>query len=348
MLVLVLAAAVSAAAPLAGLAAAGLPVAAYLDFPPRTVAVAHSPFSWAAFALMSLPAAVAIALIVAALWRAPAPSRAAPGCFPSWGWIGAALIALGWLVAWTEGLAPAGWRRQAFTVLWVGYIIAMNALAYRRAGHAPLTRRTGWFLALFPASAAMWWLFEYLNQFVANWHYAGVEAADDWDYFVQGTLPFSTVLPALASTQAWLSTFSRLDSAALPAVRGPAWFATAALVAGVAALAGMALWPESLFSALWLGPLAILAGLQRLVIGESFFAPLARGDWRCVVQPALAALVCGFFWELWNFGSLAKWHYSVPYVQRFELFEMPLLGYAGYIPFGVFCALLAELIPVKK
>ncbi len=255
-----------------------------------------------------------------------------------------ALIALGWVVAWTEGIAPAGWRRQAFTVLWTGYIVAMNALAHRRAGHAPLTHRTWWFLALFPVSAAMWWLLEYLNQFVRNWYYVGIQAESDWDYFVQGTLPFSTVLPALASTQAWLATFSRFDSVKLATLRGHGGLAAAALGCGLAGLAGMALWPERLFAALWLGPLAILAGLQALLLGESYFAPLARGDWRCVVRPALAALLCGFFWELWNFGSLAKWHYSIPLVQRFQLFEMPLLGYAGYLPFGVFCALVMDLV----
>lgn len=348
LLVLLLAALLSIAAPLAGLSAAGMPVAGYVGFPPRTVPAAHSPFSWAAFAAMSLPAAAAIALIAIALWRARAPGRAAPGRFAWWGWIGVALIALGWILAWKEGLAPEGWRRQAFTVLWMGYILGMNALAYRRAGHAPLTHRTSWFLALFPASAAMWWLFEYLNQFVANWYYVGIEATDDWDYFVQGTLPFSTVLPALAATQAWLGTFARLQSAALLPLREGPWLAPAALACGAAALAGMALWPESLFSALWLGPLAILAGLQKLLLGESYFAPLARGDWRCVVQPALAALLCGFFWELWNFGSLAKWHYSIPLVERFQLFEMPLLGYAGYLPFGVFCALVMDLIRVNE
>jgi len=50
------------------------------------------------------------------------------------------------------------------------------------------------------------------------------------------------------------------------------------------------------------------------------------------------------FWELWNWGSLAKWTYSVPYVQRFQLFEMPLLGYAGYLPFGLECALVMDLV----
>lgn len=63
-----------------------------------------------------------------------------------------------------------------------------------------------------------------------------------------------------------------------------------------------------------------------------------------MLQPALAALVCGFLWELWNYGSLAKWHYSIPFVQRFPLFEMPLLGYSGYLPFGIECALIMQLV----
>lgn len=54
-------------------------------------------------------------------------------------------------------------------------------------------------------------------------------------------------------------------------------------------------------------------------------------------------MMCGVLWELWNYGSAAKWPYSVPYVQRFHLFEMPLLGYAGYLPFGALCALVMDL-----
>jgi hypothetical protein len=179
---------------------------------------------------------------------------------------------------------------------------------------------------------------------VGNWYYSGIADSGAWDYFLQGTLAFSTVLPAVASTQAWLASFPRLDAISLPALHGHAALAWAALALGVMALAGIGLWPDGLFAMLWLAPLLVLAGLQKLLVGASLFDPLARGDWRPVLLPALAALVCGFFWELWNWGSSAQWHYSVPYVQRFHVFEMPLLGYAGYLPFGVTCALAADLV----
>jgi hypothetical protein len=31
-------------------------------------------------------------------------------------------------------------------------------------------------------------------------------------------------------------------------------------------------------------------------------------------------------------------------VQRFQIFEMPLLGYAGYLPFGIECCLVMDLV----
>jgi hypothetical protein len=47
---------------------------------------------------------------------------------------------------------------------------------------------------------------------------------------------------------------------------------------------------------------------------------------------------------MWNHGSLAHWEYAVPYVDRFRIFEMPLLGYAGYLPFGIECAVISNLV----
>jgi hypothetical protein len=47
---------------------------------------------------------------------------------------------------------------------------------------------------------------------------------------------------------------------------------------------------------------------------------------------------------MWNYFSLAKWEYSIPLVHRFEVFEMPLLGYAGYLPFGLECLVIGHMI----
>jgi hypothetical protein len=342
---LALATLVVCAAPLAGLALAGHALAPYLDFPPRTMRVVQPPFDWGVFLVLCLPALGALELYLSALGHArPRQSPAAAGRFPWWGWLGVMLIAVFWPVAWVNGLVPFGVRAHTFSLLWIGYILAVNGLVWRRSGASPLTHRTPWFLALFAVSAGFWWLFEYLNQFVYNWYYAGVGGMGDAEYFVRATLPFATVLPAVASTREWLRQFPRLDAMTLPAARGNAALAWGSLVLGTLALAAIGIRPDLLFPMLWIAPVLVLAGLAQLVAGETVFSPLARGDWRPILQPALAALVCGFFWELWNYGSLPKWHYTVPYVQRWQIFEMPLIGYAGYLPFGIECALVMDLV----
>ena len=78
--------------------------------------------------------------------------------------------------------------------------------------------------------------------------------------------------------------------------------------------------------------------------GQRLANEVAAGDWRRAATWIAAALICGFFWELWNWRSLAKWFYIVPGVERWHLFEMPELGYAGYLPFGVECLLVTERV----
>jgi hypothetical protein len=41
---------------------------------------------------------------------------------------------------------------------------------------------------------------------------------------------------------------------------------------------------------------------------------------------------------------LVHWEYAIPSVHRFQLFEMPLLGYAGYLPFGLDCLAVTQLL----
>ena len=117
-----------------------------------------------------------------------------------------------------------------------------------------------------------------------------------------------------------------------------------ALVISGIGLMGIGVWPNYLFSLLWTSPLIIIVSLQTIMGEKHILSEVSAGHYSAVVSPALAALFCGFFWEMWNYYSLAKWQYSIPFVYRFKIFEMPILGYAGYLPFGLECAVIGELI----
>ncbi len=38
---------------------------------------------------------------------------------------------------------------------------------------------------------------------------------------------------------------------------------------------------------------------------------------------------------MWNYWSYPKWKYEIPFVDFLHVFEMPLLGYTGYLPFAL-------------
>ena len=59
-------------------------------------------------------------------------------------------------------------------------------------------------------------------------------------------------------------------------------------------------------------------------------------------------LVCGFLWEMWNQWSYPKWVYHVPGVGFAKVFEMPILGYLGYLPFSLEVYLVRQLLMDNK
>ena len=314
--------------------------------PPLEIPTDYPRFSWIAFAVV---AAVLVAL--GAAWRharAPGAARDTPPrtarAFPAWGWLALAWTAAWWVLAWTRFTWFAPLQAYTFFPLWLGFIVSVNALTDARRGDCLLRRAPATWLALFAASAAFWWVFEWLNRFVRNWHYLGAEEFGAAGYAVHATLCFSTVLPAVAAVSEWLHTFPRWNQRC---AAGPRWPAIASarasvilIAVGLASLLLTGIWPLHSYPALWVAPLVLalgagIAGLTR---------ELADGDWRRAATWMLAALVCGFFWELWNWRSLAKWIYTVPYVDRWHVFEMPLAGYAGYLPFGLECLFVAEWV----
>jgi hypothetical protein len=337
--------------PLTGIMMQGGSLAPYLEFPPLTLYVQHAPFSWYAFVLLALLLTCVLGPLIRRLIHDFGSGLAVPlhkHTFPWWGYGGVILAALSWFLAWTRFQWFEPLQAYTFFPLWLGYIVSVNSLTYTRTGHCLLINRPRFFLTLFSLSSLFWWFFEYLNRFVQNWHYLGVENFSTGEYILHASLCFSTVLPAVQSTEEYLASFSRL---AAPLknwqpviVHKPAVLGWLLLALAGPSLAGISIYPDYLFPVLWVTPFLVITGVQAICGEETVFRDLPNGDWRAVWLPALAALICGFFWEMWNFKSLAHWQYSVPYVQRFHIFEMPILGYGGYLPFGLGCMVVSRML----
>src|SRR5215510_11304674 len=332
--------------PLLGIVLTGQPVDRYLEFPPQTGYVPHPPFSWTVFITLALLITGSVGpFVVLTAASHIGLRRNGRGlvfqAFPWWGWCGAALTATFWLLAWNRFAWFELLQPFTFTPLWLGYILVVNAWVLSRTGRCMMLNRSRYFLSLLPLSSAFWWFFEYLNRFVNNWYYIGAQAFTPLEYVVHATVSFSTVLPAVLGTMDLLASYpgigaglDRLPPLLKPDAKTAGW---GVLVVACGGLTGIGIWPSYLFPLVWVAPLLVITSLQMIAGEETILSNTARGDWKSLWLAALAALICGVFWEMWNYKSLSHWEYAIPFVHGYKVFEMPILGYAGYLPFGLEC-----------
>jgi hypothetical protein len=248
--------------------------------------------------------------------------------------IGIVLAALAWIIAWgTSGFLS----EHSFFPLWLGYILAVNGLSEVRFKTSLTRTMDRAFPVLFAISVPLWWFFEGMNAIVQNWHYHLARPVSSAQYVIEASLDFSTVVPAVLSTSFLLLAASR--ELRLPS---PRWrpavseraLATAVL-GGIGCFALLPLFPNETFPLVWIAPILILEPLAYAIRFPSLLADVVKNGWTQLFAVMAATLVTGFWWEMWNFYSLPKWTYVIPYVGFWHIFEMPLLGYLGYPFFGI-------------
>jgi hypothetical protein len=243
------------------------------------------------------------------------------------------MVAVFWPLDW---LLPGLRTHLLFFPLWLGYCLTIDALVVLRKGDSLLTRSRRRYVGLFLVSIPAWWLFEALNARTGNWVYQGAEFFTPLQFGVLASISFSTVVPAVLGTAELASTFTWIGRLG-PGPRVPRSrpVLLGFFLAGWLALGCLLVWPRLFFPFIWVAPYFILEPLNIWLGYRSLAARVAERDWRPVVALWTGVLVCGFFWEFWNFFSYPKWVYHVPYLGFLHVFEMPLLGYGGYLPFAL-------------
>lgn len=262
--------------------------------------------------------------------------------FPRHGWIGLTLTLLFWALNW--GLS--GLRTHfLFFGLWLGFCLTLDGITVWLRGSSMITRSWRRFVLLFFLSAPVWWLFEFFNERLQNWHYLGAENFSSLRFRLWATLNFTTVIPAVfcaAELAAGFGWIQRLKAG--PSIRPTPRTTLVFFSAGWLMLALLLLWPRWFFPLVWISLYFILEPIN-IWLGNRHLAQwTAKGDWRPVISLWVGVLICGFFWELWNYYSYPKWIYTIPYADWLHLFEMPLLGYGGYLPFSLELYAMAHLL----
>jgi len=247
--------------------------------------------------------------------------------------MGLGLMAILWPLNW---LLPGPRTHLIFFPLWTGLVLTLDALVFLRRGDSLLVRSLWRFIGLFLVSIPIWWLFEILNWRVKNWHYIGRELFSNLEYGFLASLSFSTVVPAVFEAAELVSTFLPRPFPGRLRIRFGKRLVLSAFVTGWLMLASLWAWPRYCFPFLWISLYLIVEPINWWLGHPTLFDDLTRGEWRSIFALWGGVMICAFFWEFWNYWSFPKWVYTVPsFVDFWHIFEMPFLGYGGYLPFAL-------------
>ena len=245
--------------------------------------------------------------------------------------LGLLIVTIFWYLNWSASGLRTHW---GFFPLWFGFAITIDGLVYLRKGTSLFSRNKFAYAGLFIISIPVWWLFELFNQITENWHYVGRENFTDLEYFLLASLSFSTVIPSVFGSAELVSTYLKENNSGWVIEKSNKVGAIFILI-GIVMLVLLILFPTVFYVFIWTTVFFVVEGINIFLNNKSILTFVSNGNWKPVFSLWIGCLICGFFWEMWNYFSYPKWVYDVPGVNFLHIFEMPLLGYLGYIPFSL-------------
>ena len=220
-------------------------------------------------------------------------------------------------------------------LVWTGYVLLIDSLIFGLKGRSLITTHFRQFLVLLLLSIGFWYVFEFYNLFIKNWQYVSLPKSKFWRYLGY-FWSFATIWPALLLTRQLLESLNlfnminRKSSGKLSLT-----FVKISVLVGTAFLLWPIIFPSPYLAApLWLGFFLLLDPINYLWGEKSILGDWVSGKRETLYTLFLAGLICGILWEFWNFWAEAKWKYAVPIRPDWKIFEMPIIGYLGFLPFA--------------
>jgi hypothetical protein len=247
-------------------------------------------------------------------------------------------LALGALGLWGAATGRGEIREYLYFFAWYPYLLFLDGLLYRLQGRFWLWSRPRPVLQMFFWSVTIWLVFEALNLILKNWAYQGLTASG-WLRWPGYVLAFATVVPGILLTAAVIQALGAWKGTQGRPLHLGRWH-PASFMLGTALLVLPLVFPRYAFPLIWGAFIFLLDPWVELLGGPSLIARLAAGQPRQPLCLMAAGLFCGLWWESWNYLSTSRWVYIFPVWNFWKIFEMPLLGYLGFIPFALECQVM--------
>jgi len=227
--------------------------------------------------------------------------------------------------------------RWYFPIIWFGYIFIIDAINYKISKKSLLMTDKKHFFIMLILSTFFWITFEIINQYISNWQYNTVDVfKSNIEKGLFALLSFSTVLPAIFETYFLIQNTNLFNHRKLKHKHNiTKRFLHIMYLIGIICLISPIIFPKFTFPLVWASFFFLLDPINYLHKKPSIISHLKDRNLKIPLSLMLAGLITGFFWEFWNYYAIPKWFYNIPYVSFFKIFEMPILGYLGYLPFAL-------------
>ncbi len=270
-------------------------------------------------------------------------SRPLKSHFPWYGYVAAV-----WLIV-AEAFMFA--RMEPFLtwftpIQWTGLIFLLDAILVKLGEESLIFRRTRDFVYMLFVSNVVWFMFEGYNLHLQNWKYIGLPESY-WVRAIGYVWSFATIFPGVLLTSQIidrLGVFDFIRFRPVPVSRG---LRLGFMIFGFLSVTVPLLVPQEiaryLFAFVWVGFVFLIDPINYSLGMPSLLRELEQGTLRKLFSLFLAGIVCGFLWEFWNYWAGTKWIYTVPFLTEPKIFEMPLFGFLGFLPFAAECYVFWQL-----
>jgi hypothetical protein len=199
------------------------------------------------------------------------------------------------------------------------------------------------------ASIFIWCVFDTFNFYsIHAWSYVGMPP-DPIGRLIGYFLAFASIVPGMLMSGQVMLNLGVFNWARF----GP-WPRLPAIVLWISFTAGlfMFVWPMIHHDpitnlTLWTSLVFLLDPISAALGRPSMWRDWSHGWYGRTLACFAGGLLCGFLWEFWNYWALSKWVYHLPFLgsaENFRYFEMPILGLIGFLPFGIECWVMWQLM----
>ena len=216
-----------------------------------------------------------------------------------------------------------------YVIAWYPTLIILDEVVVVLSGESLLARPRELAVMLW-WSAVIWLLFEAINFRLRDWYYVFLPAGR-LERWLGILVSLATVVPAVLLPERVLDRLGVWrDLRSRPFALEPRHLDIAGWV-GWGLLVAVLIFPRYLYAITW-GAVWLIAEplLYRRDPERSLFADIARGSWGRIARLMAAGLFAGALWESFNALARGRWIYTVPFLEHWKIFEMPLVGFIGF------------------